>query len=161
MVAIAERLSQQDTILLSEMPFGVFGSRGSIKFSKKRTYSVQHNLENGGRSSDSLSRRRSSAPAGILKKSGRSSRPTSYPALAEGMVPSEMAAAVPMPSEVELNMMFAQMVVSVIKLVTIIIDLFFICSLVVYTKYCTCIHVCTCIRMKTSSYGVWKFNARI
>lgn len=93
-----------------KMPFGVFGSGSSIKFSKKRTYSVQHNLENGG--TNSLGRRRSSAPAGILKKSGRSSRPTSYPALAEGMVPSEMAAAVPMPSEAEVNMMFSQMVVS-------------------------------------------------
>ena len=50
------------------------------------------------------------APTGILKKSGRA-KPASFPALAEGMLPQEMAAAVPMPNETELNLMFAQLVV--------------------------------------------------
>ena len=48
-------------------------------------------------------------PAGILKRGG--SRPISFPALEDGMVPSEMAAAIPMPTEAELNELFVEMVV--------------------------------------------------
>jgi len=61
------------------------------------------------------SRRHSSPPTeqppGILKKSGRVKPNLSYPALTEGMIPQEMAAAVPMPNETELNKMFIQLVV--------------------------------------------------
>ena len=50
-------------------------------------------------------------PAGILKRSGHS---RSVPFQFEnGMVPQEMAAAVPMPSEQNVNTMFAEMVVGV------------------------------------------------
>lgn len=50
---------------------------------------------------------------GILKRSGRSN-PADFPGLTEpGMLPQEMAAAVPMPSEPELNLMFSQLVVCV------------------------------------------------
>ena len=89
------------------MPFGRFTG------GKKKSYSVQQKQDDSPIkfSSSSRSARRSSAPAGILKKSGRA-RPPSYPALVDGMVPSEMAAAVPMPSESELNSMFAELVVS-------------------------------------------------
>ena len=53
--------------------------------------------------------RRNTMPAGILKRGG--SRPISFPALEDGMVPSEMAAAIPMPTEAELNELFVEMVV--------------------------------------------------
>ena len=53
-------------------------------------------------------------PPSILKK-GRGRSSTSYPALVEGMTPQEMAAAVPMPLEIDLNKMFIQLVVSDIK----------------------------------------------
>ena len=51
-------------------------------------------------------------PAGILKRSGRGLR-GSQPSFQfeEGMVPEEMAAAVPMPSEQSVNAMFSEMVV--------------------------------------------------
>ena len=51
-------------------------------------------------------------PAGILKRSGRGQR-GSQPSFQfeEGMVPQEMAAAVPMPSEQSVNAMFSEMVV--------------------------------------------------
>ena len=50
-----------------------------------------------------------SPPAGILKRSGRS-RSVSFQ-FEDGMVPQEMAAAVPMPGEQKVNTMFAEMVV--------------------------------------------------
>lgn len=59
-----------------------------------------------------VSRRRNSAPHGILKRAG--SRPVSFPALEDGMVPQEMAAAIPMPTEAELNQLFEEMVVRVL-----------------------------------------------
>ena len=88
------------------MPFGIFSG------GRKKAYSVQHKQDEvtARYASPSRSSRRNSAPAGILKKSGRT-RPLSYPALVDGMVPSEMAAAIPMPSEAELNSMFAELVV--------------------------------------------------
>ena len=51
-------------------------------------------------------------PAGILKRSGRfrGSHPSFQ--FEDGMVPQEMAAAVPMPSEQTVNAMFSDMVVS-------------------------------------------------
>ena len=96
-------------LLARRMPFGI-GSRAKspLKFSKKKTYSVQEH--NGGHGS-SLGRRHS-VPAGILKRGG--SRPVSYPALEDGMVPQEMAAAIPMPTEAELNELFVEMVVSLV-----------------------------------------------
>lgn len=86
------------------MPFGIFGG------GRKKGYSVQQKQDEVSVKFASSSRR-NSAPAGILKKSGRS-RPVSIPGLVDGMVPSEMAAAVPMPNEPELNSMFAELVVS-------------------------------------------------
>ena len=107
------------------MPFGLGGSRGN-RFSKKKTYTVQephlspHREEKGLaraiKSTGSLAghgrggNRRNTLPAGILKRGG--SRPVSFPALEDGMVPSEMAAAIPMPTEAELNELFVEMVVS-------------------------------------------------
>lgn len=100
------------------MPFGIgTNTKAPLKLSKKRTYTVQgQNVPPQG-DSESLHRirgggRRNSTPAGILKRGGL--RPVSYPALedARGMVPQEMAAAIPMPKEAELNEMFAEMVVS-------------------------------------------------
>ena len=99
------------------MPFGL-GNR----LSKKKTYAVQEQNVSPSREDRSLlrpikssstlvSRRRNSAPShGILKRGG--SRPVSFPALEDGMVPQEMAAAIPMPTEAELNQLFEQMVVS-------------------------------------------------
>ena len=98
------------------MPFGLFGGRTRVKFSKKRTYSLRHDETAGGARSPAGgggTGRRNTAPAqpsGILKRSGRPG-PKSYPELAEGMMPQEMAAAIPMASEPELNAMFTQMVV--------------------------------------------------
>ena len=109
------------------MPFGgrnANRSKGStLSFSKKKTYTVQDAPPSqkderglfGFKSANSLFHgssartRRNSVPSGILKRSGQ--RPVSYPALEDGMVPQEMAAAVPMPRETELNEMFADMVV--------------------------------------------------
>lgn len=105
------------------MPFGFGKSRAS----KKKTYTVQEYHEPPHRSAgedkhsakgkNPLSAavrnkgRRNTAPAGILKRGG--ARPVSFPALLEaGMVPSEMAAAIPMPTEAELNELFVEMVVS-------------------------------------------------
>lgn len=107
------------------MPFGLFGSNSQSKLSKKKTYSLRHSTDESAQSGvfrprsatmgSRDNRRHSSppvpAPTGILKKSGRA-KPASFPALAEGMLPQEMAAAVPMPNETELNLMFAQLVVS-------------------------------------------------
>lgn len=95
------------------MPFGLSSTRA--RFSKKKTYTVQeHNApphSGGGLGKTSVSSsRRNSAPAGILKRGG--SRPVSYPALEDGMVPQEMARAIPMPTEAELNELFVEMVVS-------------------------------------------------
>lgn len=89
-----------------KMPW--FGSSSSVKYSKKRTYYV---AEDGrGRKRASLARQNEAAPpAGILKRSGRT-RSFSFP-FEDGMVPQEMAAAVPMPSEQKVNAMFAEMVV--------------------------------------------------
>ena len=88
------------------MPFGIFSG------GKKKAYAVQQKQDDTALriSAAARSGRRNSAPAGILKKSGRN-RPPSYPGLVDGMVPSEMAAAVPMPGEAELNSMFAELVV--------------------------------------------------
>ena len=104
------------------MPFGL----GKSRTSKKKTYTVQEYHEPPHRSAGEerhspkgkspLSTavrnkgRRNTAPAGILKRGG--ARPVSYPALEVGMVPSEMAAAIPMPTEAELNELFVEMVVS-------------------------------------------------
>ncbi len=107
------------------MPFGL-GTKTS-KFSKKKTYSVQDHhvstLRSGGgggertalphqsKSTGTLGSRgrRNTLPSGILKRGGRSA--ISFPALEDGMVPQEMAAAIPMPTEAELNALFAEMVV--------------------------------------------------
>ncbi len=103
-----------------KMPFGL-GPRRSLKFSRKKTYSVQEQQISPSREDKSLLRplksttslvsrgRRSSAPHSILKRAG--SRPVSFPALEDGMVPQEMAAAIPMPTEAELNQLFEEMVV--------------------------------------------------
>ena len=101
------------------MPFGI-GSKPSFRFSKKKTYSVQEQQVSPSRedrgllrpvksTSSLVSRRRNSAPHGILKRGGRSS--VTFPALEDGMVPQEMAAAIPMPTEAELNQLFEEMVV--------------------------------------------------
>jgi len=110
------------------MPFGNRNSNkskgSSLGFSKKKTYTVQDAPPSqkeerglfGFKSASSLfagapvRTRRNTAPSGILKRGGQ--RPVSYPALEAGMVPQEMAAAVPMPREAELNELFADMVVS-------------------------------------------------
>lgn len=110
------------------MPFGGRNSNRSkgatLSFSKKKTYTVQDtppsqkderglfSFKNASSifSGASGRTRRNTAPSGILKRGGQ--RPVSYPALEDGMVPSEMAAAVPMPREAELNELFADMVVS-------------------------------------------------
>ena len=93
------------------MPFGLFGG-SPIKFPKRKTYSLHHEptetasgfvFRNGGHS------RQNGTPTGILKKGGR--RPKSFPTLSDGMVPQEMAAAIPMPPEHELNAKFTRMVV--------------------------------------------------
>lgn len=107
------------------MPFIGKDSRRSrtsrLSFTKKKTYSVQDapptqkeerrlfNFRSGGAGTGS---RRNTAPSGILKRGGN--RPMSYLALEDGMVPQEMAAAVPMPREPELNELFAEMVVSLL-----------------------------------------------
>lgn len=109
------------------MPFGLGTSR-SNRFSKKKTYTVQDPHESphkeergimraikstgtlGGGAGGNLHKRHNTMPAGILKRGG--SRPVSFPALEDGMVPSEMAAAIPMPTEAELNELFVEMVVS-------------------------------------------------
>ena len=101
------------------MPFGLFGGR--IRFSKKRTYSLRHDENAGGGRFPASSSHGNSAPSGILKKSGRQ-RPKSYPAFADGMMPQEMAAAIPMPSEPELNAMFTQMVVRIRMYMCVEID---------------------------------------
>lgn len=104
------------------MPFGIGTSRAN-RFSKKKTYTVQephvspHKEDKGlvraikssGPLSGHSANRRNTLPAGILKRGG--SRPVSFPALEDGMVPSEMAAAIPMPTEAELNELFVEMVV--------------------------------------------------
>ncbi len=110
------------------MPFGgrnANKSKGSaLSFSKKKTYTIQDVPPSqkeerglfGFKSASSLlpgtatRSRRNTAPSGILKRGGQ--RPLSYPALEDGMVPQEMAAAVPMPRGTELNELFAEMVVS-------------------------------------------------
>ena len=109
------------------MPFGIRNSNKSkgsaLSFSKKKTYTVQDAPPSqkeerglfGFKSASSLlpapvRTRRNTAPSGILKRGGQ--RPVSYPALEAGMVPQEMAAAVPMPREAELNELFAGLVVS-------------------------------------------------
>lgn len=103
------------------MPFGLGSGKSPLKFSKKKTYTVQehhappHGSGGGGKSpvapsSAKPKSRRNTAPAGILKRGG--SRRVSYPALEDGMVPQEMAAAIPMPREAELNELFVEMVVS-------------------------------------------------
>lgn len=111
------------------MPFGIGNSRAKspLRFSKKKTYTVQEHhaapprphasSEDRGlirsiKNTGSLvgRSRRNTTPAGILKRGG--SRPVSYPALEDGMVPQEMAAAIPMPTEAELNELFEEMVVS-------------------------------------------------
>lgn len=108
------------------MPFGGKNSHrnksSTLSFSKKKTYTVQDappaQKEDKGlfnfRSASALlpgaRSRRNTAPSGILKRGGQ--RPMSFPALEDGMVPQEMAAAVPMPREPELNELFADMVVS-------------------------------------------------
>lgn len=87
--------------------------------SKTGMYWVAGGDDGGGRRSKSTRKRSNTrqndgvppaAPAGILKRSGR---PCALPfQFEEGMVPQEMAAAVPMPSEQNVNAMFSEMVVS-------------------------------------------------
>lgn len=91
------------------MPLKLTGR--SLKFPKKKTYSLRHDVPEGGSRSRSGGGRpkQGASPVGILKKGGRA-RPKSYPSLSDGMVPQEMAAVHPMPSEPELNAMFTQMV---------------------------------------------------
>jgi hypothetical protein len=100
------------------MPFGVGRTKSPLNFSKKKgTYVVQEhpgtspNRGSSGKNVGGVSRRKS-LPAGILKRGGL--RPVSYPALEDGMVPQEMAAAIPMPTEAELNELFVEMVVSLL-----------------------------------------------
>lgn len=111
------------------MPFGGKNSHrhksSSLSFSRKKTYTVQDappgQKEDRGlfhfKSASALlpgaagRSRKNTAPSGILKRGGQ--RPVSFPALEDGMVPQEMAAAVPMPREPELNELFAEMVVRV------------------------------------------------
>ncbi len=112
------------------MPFGLFGG-SSVKFPKRKvagSYSFHERsaatepaggfvFRSGRRSKQTVggggAGSSAGTPAGILKKGGQRPRPKSYPSLAlpDGMVPQEMAAAIPMPSEPELNAMFAKMVV--------------------------------------------------
>ena len=114
------------------MPLGFFGGgRGPAAYhSKKKTYSFSHGAAADARRGR---RRTGTAPAGILKR-GRRSRPQSFPELSDGMVPQEMAAAVPMPSEPELNAMFAQMVVSVYVLLSFSLAQLIIVSSRVYFR---------------------------
>ncbi len=110
------------------MPFGLF-SGSSVKFPKRKStgsYSFRESAATtessgfvfrpGGRSktmTGGAAGSNAGTPAGILKRGARRPRPKSFPdlALPDGMVPQEMAAAIPMPSEPELNVMFAKMVV--------------------------------------------------
>ena len=52
-------------------------------------------------------------PAGILKRSGHTRAAVPFQ-FENGMVPQEMAAAVPMPSEQQVNDMFTEMVVRIL-----------------------------------------------
>lgn len=107
---------------------GLFSSNSQGKLSKKKgSYSpnaapdensrVVYRTRSATLGSAARSRRHSSPPTelppSILKKSGRIRTNTSFPALTEGMIPQEMAAANPMPREPELNKMFLQLVVCV------------------------------------------------
>lgn len=121
------------------MPFGIGSSRSKspLKFSKKKTYAVQehqagtpHRGGGSGKSAGGISRR-NTAPAGILKRGGL--RPVSYPALEDGMVPQEMAAAIPMPTEGELNELFVEMVVSLLTNDTVYLQAMVIARC---TRYC-------------------------
>ena len=96
------------------MPLKLFTGGSPVKFPKKKTYSLRHDApEAGSRNRPGGGRpKQGASPVGILKKGGRP-RPKSYPSLSDGMVPQEMAAMHPMPSEPELNAMFTQMVVCV------------------------------------------------
>ena len=87
-----------------------FGSGSSVKIRKaKSAYCVNDDK----RARKAAARRSLSPPAGILKRSGRTrSVPFEFE---DGMVPQEMAAAVPMPSEQRVNAMFAEMVVRFIN----------------------------------------------
>ncbi len=111
------------------MPLRLFSSNSQGKLSKKKgsysptppdgsTVVYRPRSATLGRPA-SRSRRHTSPPVdqlppSILKK-GRGRSNTSYPALAEGMTPQEMAAAVPMPLETDLNKMFIQLVVRDIR----------------------------------------------
>lgn len=77
------------------------------KTKKKRRGSTSGLNESGGSPQASSP----TPPAGILKRSGRfrGSHPSFQ--FEDGMVPQEMAAAVPMPSEQTVNAMFSEMVV--------------------------------------------------
>ena len=99
------------------MPFGLGNSsqgKTSIGFSKKKTYTVRDASPEERRGNKTSGRRRNSVPAGILKRAGY--RQATFPGLLEdGMVPQEMAAAIPMPMEAELNHLFTEMVVGSLK----------------------------------------------
>lgn len=90
-----------------------FGSGSSVKVRKNREmYWV---AEDGrARKRGGTSRRQNEydgpPPAGILKRSGRGARSVPFQ-FEDGMVPQEMAAAIPMPSEQKVNAMFTEMVV--------------------------------------------------
>lgn len=96
------------------MPLGLFSRKFSRKsYSLRQDEASNGNSTSGGvklRANGGRARHPSSVPTGILKKAGRG-RPQSFPALSDGMVPQEMAAAIPMPSEPELNARFTEMVV--------------------------------------------------
>lgn len=97
----------------SDMPW--FGSGTSVKFGKNRgTYRAAEDgrsKRRGARSRPNDSGHGQAPPAGILKRSGRPARTMAFP-FENGMVPQEMAAAVPMPCEQTVNTMFTEMVVS-------------------------------------------------
>lgn len=94
-----------------------FGSGSSIKAGNRTGMywvatddgraSRRRSTNRRGRQNDGAS----AAPAGILKRSGRP-RASSF-RFEDGMVPQEMAAAVPMPSEQRVNSMFTEMVVRI------------------------------------------------
>ena len=109
------------------MPWFGSGSTLRIGSSKAGTYWVGGGGEDGRRGAKSSRKRgggnrhhhndvaaQQAAPAGILKRSGRPRAPAYE--FEYGMVPQEMAARVPMPSEQNVNAMFSEMVVSIIRM---------------------------------------------
>ena len=100
-------------IYVAGMPW--FGSGSSVRAGNRTgMYWVAADDGRNSRRRSTTSRRGrqndgAPAPTGILKRSGRP-RASSFQ-FEDGMVPQEMAAAVPMPSEQRVNAMFTEMVV--------------------------------------------------